>query len=323
MSERTKKIYHFSLLILSLLLVIAFAIYVHQNFASFEKIKTINFSLIILLLGVHAFHYFLLGITHSFPLRKHNIRLKLKEWYGLCTISELFNMLLPAKGGTVIRMMYMNDKNGLPLREFLSMGLAVVLAGSTLLGTLGFFYCHFFLQKQNVVFEALESLFTALLISSFLLMFFSEAFNFLTKSKRKYSPKKYLKDKNFMIVSLACYAGMFILYPLKIYLSFEAIGIHIQMKDLLEISLILLTSSFFQILPGNIGIKELATAYIAQQYGIQFEAALVASLLDRAILMLFLFPFGSYFYWKLLLGAKLPQKPNWFKQLKPSQEVQI
>ena len=74
-----------------------------------------------------------------------------------------------------------------------------------------------------------------------------------------------------------------------------------------EISLILLGSSFFQVLPGNVGVKEVATAYIAQQYGIQFETALLASLIDRAILLLFLFPLGSYFYWDLLLDASLPR----------------
>ena len=96
------------------------------------------------------------------PLKKHNIFLKFKEWFGLCMISELFNMLLPAKGGTGIRMLYIKDKKGLPMREFLSMSFAIVLTGFTFLGISGTIYCHFFLQKSHPVFLALESIFIAL-----------------------------------------------------------------------------------------------------------------------------------------------------------------
>ena len=312
MTEKSKKIYHFILLTLSVALLIALGFYVKKNSAAFERIKSVNLNLVFLLISIHATNYLLLGTTHFYPLRKHNIFLKFKECYGLCMVSELFNMLLPAKGGTAIRMMYINEKKGLPVKEFLSMGLAVVLTGFSLLGVVGTIYCHFYLQKHNLVFSAMESIFIALTISSFLLIFASELLTRIFKIERKYSPKKYLTDKKIVLVSFLCYLGMFILYPIKVYLSFKAIGIHIHLIDSFEISLILLTSSLFQILPGNIGVKEMATAYIAQQYGIQFETALLASLIDRAILLLFLFPSGAYFYWDLFLDASLP-KINWLK----------
>lgn len=308
MSERFKLIYHRALLILSVALLIGLGFYVYKNGKSFEKIGSISLGLIATLIGVHFINYILLGFTHFYPLqRSHNIKLKTKEWFGLCTVSELFNMLLPAKGGTAIRMLYINEKKNLEIREFLSMGLAVVLTGFSLLGVVGTLYCHFFLKIHNIVFVALESLFISLTISSFLLIFASEMVTRVFKLERKYSPKKYLADKKIVLVSVLAYTGMFILYPLKVYLSFKAIGVHIHFADSFEISLILLGSSFFQILPGNIGVKEVATAYIAQQYGIQFETALLASLVDRAILLLFLFPFGSYFYWNLLLESRLPR----------------
>lgn len=310
MSERTKKIYHKVLLILSAALLLGFFIYLKNHSSSFEKIKYIDLRLIFLLVSLHALNYLLLGITHFYPLRRHKIFLRFREWYGLCTVSELFNLLLPAKGGTALRMMYINEKKELPIRELLSMGLSVIITGFSLLGILGVTYCHFFLEKNNLVFSALESLFVALIISAFLMVFSSELLARLFKVERKYSLKKYLTDKKIVSISLLCYMGMFILYPLKIFLSFKAIGVGIHLFDSLEISLILLVSSFFQILPGNIGIKEIATGYIAKQYGIDFELALLASLVDRAILLLFLFPFGAYFYWNLLLDSSVP-KINW------------
>ncbi len=308
MKTRYKKTYHQALLFLSLALLIGLVLYVRKNSSSFERIKSINLSIAFSLIGIHALNYILLGITHFYPLKKiHSIKLNTNEWFGLCTISELFNMLLPAKGGTAIRMMYMNEKKDLPMREFLSMGLAVLLIGFSFLGLAGSIYCHYFLTKHNIVFDALESLFIALTLSSFMLILSNELFTRIFKLERKYSLKKYLIDRNIILISLICYLGIFALYPLKVYLSFRAIGIEMRLFDSLEISLILLATGLFQILPGNIGVKEVATAYIANQYGIQFEAALLASLVDRAILMLFLFPMGAYFYWILFLDLSLPR----------------
>lgn len=307
MSDKNKKIYHRILLFLSLLLLVGLGYYVHKNESSFEKLKSINVGYILILIAIHFLNYTLLGLTHKLPLRKHNIDLKFKEWFGLCMISELFNMLLPAKGGTGIRMFYIKDKKGLAMREFLSMSFAIVLTGFTFLGLAGTAYCHFFLQKSHPVFIALESLFIALSVSGLILMFATEAICKLFKFERKYSPKAYLMDLRLSSLATLCWIGMFLLYPVKIYLSFLAIGINLNFTDSFEISLILLAASMFQILPGNIGVKEIITAYIGKQFGLDFETALLASLIDRAILMLFLFPVGFYFYWQLFLQASLPK----------------
>jgi len=322
MSEKGQKIYHRILFILSLLLLAGLGFYVQKNEQSFEKIKFIKFEYILVLISIHALNYYLLGLTHKMPLKKHQIILKFKEWFGLCMVSELFNMLLPAKGGTGIRMLYIKNKKGLSMREFLSMSFAIVLTGFTFLGITGTIYCHFFLNKTHPVFVILESIFIALSVSGILLIFATEALGKIFKFKRKYSPKAYLFDLKLSSAATICWIGMFFLYPIKIYLSFLAIGLELNFADSFEISLILLAASLFQVLPGNIGVKEVITAYIAKQYGIEFETALLASLIDRAILLLFLFPVGFYFYWQLFLECSLPQM-NWAKAFfKREQSVQ-
>jgi uncharacterized membrane protein YbhN (UPF0104 family) len=306
MSEKGKKYYSIILFILSLALLVGLGIYVKHNSSIYEKIKSVKIHFVIILISIHAFNYWLLGMTHKMPLLKHQIKLKFNEWYGLCMVSELFNMLLPAKGGTAIRMIYIKDKKKLPMREFLSMSFAIVLIGFTFLGIIGLVYCQFYLQKNHIVFSLLESIFIALTISGVILIFATEAISKLFKFERKYSPKMYLKDFRLTGLTSLCWIGMFLLYPLKVYLSFLAIGVSLPLSDSLEISLVLLAASLFQVLPGNMGVKEIVTAYIGKQYGIEFETALLASLIDRAILLIFLFPVGFYFYWLLFLEASLP-----------------
>lgn len=305
-TERRKQLFHLSMFTLSFLLLIGLTFYLYKNSANLLKLTTISPIIIMGLLSLHLLNYIFLGLTHKIPLQKHNIFLNLKEWMGLCLSGELLNLLLPAKGGTALRMVYLKENKSLSMRSFLSMGFAVVLTGFSMLGIVGTIYCHFFLKKTHLIFTLIECIFIALSVSGIGLMFMTETISKLFKFKRKVSPKFYLSDWRLTFQCTMLYILMFVIYPFKVYLSFKAIGVDINLIDSFEISLVLLASSLFQVLPGNMGVKELTTAYIASQYGINFEMALLASLVDRAILFLFIFPIGSYFYWDLFLERSLP-----------------
>jgi uncharacterized membrane protein YbhN (UPF0104 family) len=307
MSEKNKKIYHSSLLLLLLALFAGLFFFVQKNSHSLLELNSVKLPFILLLILIHALGFWFLGMTHKLPLKKHNIFLTFKEWYGLCMVAELFNMLLPANGGTGIRMLYLKDHKDLPMREFLAMSFAIITVGFTFLGLIGIIYCRFFLTKSSLIFSLLESIFIALIFSGTILIFSTEMISKVSKFKRKYSPKFYLKDFKLTSLVTLCWIGIFVIFPIKIYLSFWAIGVELTLAQSFELSLILLATSLFQVLPGNIGIKEVITAYVGKQFGIPFETALLASLIDRIVLLVFLFPVGFYFYWQLFLEATLPR----------------
>ncbi len=320
MSSRVKKIYQITLILLSILLIVGVIVYIKKSPITFHQIKNLHPIYMLLLITLHAIGFFFLGYTQVLPLKKHNIDIKPREWYGLSVVAELFNMILPANGGTGVRMMYMKDKKNLPVKQFLSMNFAVILIGFTMLGIFGSLYFQFFLNISDEVFRLLYSLLVALALSGIFLLIFSEITGKLFKIKKKYSPKLYLFDTKFTLQATIVWFSFFALYPLKIYLSFLSIGEHIGANESFEISIILLVASFFQVLPGNIGVKELITTYISSHYGISFETALLASLIDRGVLLIFLLPVGFYFYWELFLDATLPKFV--FGMLRPSQSEQ-
>jgi uncharacterized membrane protein YbhN (UPF0104 family) len=172
-----------------------------------------------------------------------------------------------------------------------------------------------------LVFSLLESIFISLSITGIMLFWGTDFITKVLKIKRITTPKFYLSDLKLTSTVTLLYLGMFLIYPLRVFLSFNAIGIHLNASQGIEISLVLLVLSLFQILPGNIGIKELLTAYIASNYGITFEMAILASLIDRAILFVFIFPTGSYFYWDLFLNKPIPKVLT--NRFRPSTKVQI
>lgn len=320
MSSGVKKIYQTTLILLSIILIAGLIIYIKKSSITLDQLKTLHIGHVLILTSLHAIGFFLLGYTQVLPLKKHNINMKTSHWYGLSVVTELFNMILPGNGGTGVRMIYLKDKKKLSIREFLSMNFAVILTGFTMLGFFGSLYFQFFLNKNDEVFTLLHSIFISMTLSGFLLLAFFEIARKLFNIERKYSPKFYVSDTRFILKITLIWFAFFSLYPVKIYLSFLAIGLHIRPIESFEISLILLVASFFQVLPGNIGIKELITAYISSHYGINFEMALLASLVDRAALLLFLAPVGFYFYWNLFLDATLPRFPTGL--FRPSQSEQ-
>ena len=323
MGFRAKKLYHFGLIILSLILIVGLGSFTNRNPLFFQKLNQLHFGYFSLLILFQIAGLALLGLTHRLPLLKHKIDITANEWFGLSVVSEMFNMILPANGGTGVRMMYLKDKKDLPFRQFLAMNFAMIVTGFSMLGIVGTLYFQYVFTRNDNVFKLLESIFIALAFSGILLLICSEIIGKLFKIKKKYSPKIYLFDTKLTFTVTLYWLIFFALYPIKIYLSFLAIGVNVGLTESFEISLILLASYFFQVLPGNLGVREIITAYISTHYGISFETALLASLIDRGTLLIFVMPVGMYFYWKLLLNSITPDFLGvWIKRFRPVQSEQ-
>lgn len=307
MRASAKKLYNALLLLLSMILIAGIVSSLKNSSNVLNELSHLNLEILLLLILTHAVSFIFLALTQAMPLKKNNISLHFREYYGLLTVSELFNLVLPANGGSAIRMMYLKEKKALPIRQFLSMNFAILLIGFTMLGIVGTFYFQYFLNKNDSVFKLLESIFISLALCGILLLIISEILGRLFKIKRKYSPKIYLLDTKLNFKLTISWIIFFALYPVKIYLSFKAINLNIGFYEAFELSLILLITTFFQILPGNLGIKELVTVYISSHYGISLETALMASLIDRAAMTIYLLPLGSYYYWELILDGFTPK----------------
>lgn len=323
MGLRAKKIYHSFLILLSVILLVGIISFAKNNPLIFHKLNQLHLGYFLLLVIFQIAGLAILGLTHQLPLMKHKIEIKPQEWFGLSVVSEMFNMILPANGGTGVRMMYLKDKKNLPIRQFLAMNFAMIVTGFSMLGIVGTLYFQYVFTRNDTVFRLLESVFIALAFSGILLLIFSEIFGKIFKFKKKYSPKIYLFDSRLTFTVTLYWLVFFALYPIKIYLSFLAIGVQVGLTESFEISLILLASYFFQVLPGNVGVREIITAYVSTHYGISFETALLASLIDRGTLLIFVMPVGIYFYWKLLLNSITPDfLGSWIKRFRPIRSEQ-
>ena len=105
----------------------------------------------------------------------------------------------------------------------------------------------------------------------------------------KYKEKKFFSSD---IVSKIFISFFFIstLYIGRIYFATKAIGLELNIIQIIEFSSIMLLISIIPIVPGNLGIKELALGYISTRYGLSLEIGIIIGMIDRIALWSFIIP---------------------------------
>lgn len=293
------KLLHFLKLSISVFLFGAVIYFVIRDGQSLSLIK--NFSVVpaILLIFVHAANYYFLGNAYNFPLEKHKVDLRFSEWYGLTVVTNLLNLFLPAKTGNTVRLIYLNENKGLSFHDFAQLNIAVAaLALSTLSG---FGVCYFLFFSHSALLNKI--ILTVILGILFILtttyLLFPQAINKILPKSIPANPHLYFSSRKEFFTIAGNLLMVKALYPLKLYLAFQVLQYPISILDTYEISLVVLLISLVPILPGNIGIKEFSTAFMAQSFHINLEVAMLVAVVERLSYFLFLVPTGSYFYARL------------------------
>lgn len=290
-------------LVLMIGLVVGLIMFIFRKGDTFDVLSHTNFSIIAGIFATYALNYIFLGMVYNFPLKKMDISLSFNQWFGLTNLSNLFNLILPAKGGTAIRWLYLWEVHKLPTQNFFSINLFGTAVGMITMGYLGLLVSYFVPGMTSSIVSDMDAAFWALFLAgSSIIVFMSR--NSIKRFKIFSPLPEELKDWKIFSSTAICFAGITLLYPVRTYLSYHSLGIQIGLVEGIEISMIALLISIVPILPGNIGVKELAMAYIAKRYGISAEMAILASLIERAGLYLFLLPFGFLAYFSVFMNIK-------------------
>lgn len=296
--NRNKLIYFFKLS-LSFFLFAAVLYFIIRDGQSLVLVKNFSILPVVLLLLVHGANYFFLGNAYNFPLAKHGIQLKFSEWYGLTTATNLLNLFLPAKTGNTIRFLYMHEKKGLSFHDFAQLNVAVAALALSTLSGFGSLYFIFFSKSAMLN----RALLTGILVVIFLLtttyLVLPQWINKILPKSFPANPKKYFASKSDLLKIAGNLLMVKALYPLKLYLAFQVLQYPISILDTYEISLVVLLISLVPILPGNIGIKEFSTAFMAQSFNINLEVAMLVSVIERLSYFAFLIPVGLTYYTRL------------------------
>ncbi|OUR97078.1 hypothetical protein A9Q84_12160 [Halobacteriovorax marinus] len=281
--------------ILSFVLLFAVSSFYLGNQDSIDKILNINIFVFMALIAVHFINYIFLGLVYKSPLEQMGVKLEFREWFGMTSFSNLFNLILPAKAGMALRWFYLLNIFKIDTKTFLLKNTFTTFVGMIAMGVYGLITVSIFnMEKvsQSHYFLGIFILMTLVGLA------------FLTKlNPMRLTEKKFYSFKVAMKVFILFFL-IALLYPIKTYLCFKALGVELSLISTMEISTWMLILGLIPIIPGNMGLKEIIMAQLSTNYGISSEVAVLAILIERVSLWSFVFPVGFISYLSEFLKVK-------------------
>ena len=114
------------------------------------------------------------------------------------------------------------------------------------------------------------------------------------------------KKKLTMTIVYVCADWLFTM--LVLYFAFRAVGIHITAGVLVAGFAVGMVTTLIPILPGGLGAMELAMTAVYSQMGINWDSALMATLIYRVVYYVLPGIVSIFIYWGLQLSSPSPSR---------------
>jgi len=213
---------------------------------------------------------------------------------------------MPARGGTVLKAIYLKKKHNLNYTKFISLTTGAYLIGSFLASLsaiffilINFLFYGIFYGKLFLISLSL-SIVTLIFIS--IVKFFEISHilrNFPKIQKLIQNVEKGLslfKGNNNLLAKIVVFKFLFIfIMGLKLYCAFIAIGIETNLLTILIIQSLAVFSMFISLTPGNLGIREGIIGLLSAILDIPLKKALFGAFIDRAAMMCIVIFLGLIF----------------------------
>lgn len=101
-----------------------------------------------------------------------------------------------------------------------------------------------------------------------------------------------LSDSRLLAIEVAINVGLIVLWAARSFWAFEAIGIHASYGSVLTVTALGILFSRLSIIPGGVGFREAGAAFGSAITGLSASAGFAASVIDRAVMLLWLLVIG-------------------------------
>lgn len=128
-------------------------------------------------------------------------------------------------------------------------------------------------------------------------------------------------DGRLLSIEIAINFGLIMLWALRMYWSFAALGVEASLGDAVVVTSLSILFSRLSIIPGGIGFREAGSALGSALTGLPADAGFAASVVDRAVMLLWLLVLGvpATLYMLRLTGVGLSDALQ--SSSAPSEEV--
>lgn len=213
-------------------------------------------------------------------------------------VALLFNYV-PMKFGTLFRANYLKRHYGLAYAHFatfLSYITFLMAATAALAGLASLVAIYGLAEYENKI---LASVFAATIITSLFFLFIPlpvpRGEGWLSTNLRNFlsGRSKILKERNTILASIVLLAFGFFLTAVRLGIIYHSMGQNVHQGGFLILGALGFVVLFIGITPGALGIRELALGCCATVLSIPLEIGILAAIIDRAMIMSYVFVAGG------------------------------
>jgi len=230
---------------------------------------------------------------------KFNIRLSLKEWFGLSAVTAMGNYITPFSGGLIARAAYLKYRHSFPYGQFTTLLASNYLVTFWVVGVVGIVASAKLVGSMQFSWELLLFIGVVIVISimSVLPSVNLPGNNRISKGiNTSIEGWHSIRNDKLLLGRLVGYTLFNILLNgLSFWVVYRALGLSISFSAALLISLVAVFTIMVNITPGNFGIQEAIISLSSEMVGAGAGTGLMVSLLIRAASLIPIFTLGTIF----------------------------
>lgn len=282
------------------------ASYVYANSHDFKQILLANPEQILLLMFIALITATLNGIIIKYLVEPFNIRLHVKEWFGLATITTFYNTIMPFRTGFFTKAAYLRERHSFSFTNLLAMMAGIYVINFFIVGMLGLAslaVMHFKYGISNVL---VTCFFVGVALSTSAILIFPPK---LAETKREFV-NKFIRvvngwhliknNRRVLAVSSIVTLAQLLLSAYATTISFRVTHLDIDLYGAVFITCVGAVSVLIGITPANLGITEGLAVMTGWILGITSAQSLNAALIRRLASTVIIFILGPIFSYLLL-----------------------
>jgi uncharacterized protein (TIRG00374 family) len=275
-------------------------VFMYSHWSVFSVTQNISSTHLILIgIGV-IFTWIINSIQILLLFRAQKIQIGFIENLIVQTMTILCNYL-PMRIGTILRFRYFKTVHGLEYSRFggIMAARALILLIASIFITVVAMLIGQFIDKYYQFVIIISTLIVLLLVTYYR---YNVSFTIGNKVIRQllcafYSALQSIRNSPSLSFALFLLVLIQIsLLACRLYFCFVAMGVDISLSSLFVVAPAGIVLSFVTISPGNFGVREWVMGVVTAATGYNFELAIFAGMIDRLVLTVLTFIFGSMSY---------------------------
>lgn len=290
--------------LLTITVILAGAYYLKLHKEDLGLVRDIGLTSIAAIISLNAISIYQNGLFLKIISRAFNINLK--EHFQIAASTAFYNLILPLRGGAIIRAVYMKKIHGQQYSHFISS----ILGNYIIIFLIGSIFalasCIYLFISKDILSIPVTVAFSTIFLTTTYLAFNGKIPKFKINILNKINKvtdgweqiTRHPKNISKLIINTAL---GFLVESIKIKIILSALGIEIGIFESLYFATISLLATFINITPGSLGISEGLFMISSTILNIPPQIGLIAAIINRilnTVLILAIGPICNFLLYK-------------------------